>query len=840
LGFTNDFSKEVWETTYRYKGETLEGTWRRVAVAISSVEKPELRKEWEEKFYDMLTDFKVLPGGRILANAGTEYKATLINCFVSPEPISQPDSLIGILEVLKHQSLTLKSEGGWGHNFSALRPRGGYISTLGVESPGPVKFMELFDKSSEIITSGSGIEKKNKGKGKIRKGAQMAVIDVWHPSVVEFITAKQNQGKLCKFNMSVNCTDDFMSLVKQVQVMRESGCDQEEIDSVVWELRFPETECEYYEEEWNGDLRRWISKGYPVAVYDTVSVDWLWNLITSATYNRNEPGILFLDRANYFNPLSGYWKGNRPGETIRSTNPCGEQVLAPAGACCLGTLNLTQFISKSGKDFDLKKISKYAGYLARFLDNVNTYSAAPLSEYKHSMENKRRIGCGVMGWGSSLYMVKTRFGSKEAEVLREEVMKSFTTAVIKSSIEIAREKGKFSYCDPFLHQMSPYWTSIGLSKEVLKDLREYGIRNSSLFSIQPNGNSSVLSNLITGGCEPCFSPEYIRTSIIQTPPDELKGLIPDFSEGEFHETDIFKFVKEGDESLLRGEVNGTLYKIDKNRGLLKETLCEDYGVWYLKQKGEWNPEAEWAVTAQSLTVEEHVEDLKGFAKYCDSSVSKTVNIPNNYPFEKFQRIYLDAYDTGCIKGITTYRAGTMANVLSVIEEDEIILQDVKLPDSSEAVVKVLRAENRKWYLTVVTQDKKPFALFVRTNHAEKNVTTSDALDKLFALAVHKGIPEEYIKSTREKCSPDSNSDKIARAISLLLRHGVKVVNIVSELDKVDEVFVGSFLFQIKKFLSSYIKDGEKVKGICSNCKSTKLIYSEGCSKCQDCGSSKCG
>jgi ribonucleoside-diphosphate reductase alpha chain len=164
LGFTNDFSKEVWETTYRYKGETLEGTWRRVAVAISSVEKPELRKEWEEKFYDMLTDFKVLPGGRILANAGTEYKATLINCFVSPEPISQPDSLIGILEVLKHQSLTLKSEGGWGHNFSALRPRGGYISTLGVESPGPVKFMELFDKSSEIITSGSGIEKKNKGK----------------------------------------------------------------------------------------------------------------------------------------------------------------------------------------------------------------------------------------------------------------------------------------------------------------------------------------------------------------------------------------------------------------------------------------------------------------------------------------------------------------------------------------------------------------------------------------------------------------------------------------------------------------------------------------------------
>jgi ribonucleoside-diphosphate reductase alpha chain len=183
----------------------------------------------------------------------------------------------------------------------------------------------------------------------------------------------------------------------------------------------------------------------------------------------------------------------------------------------------------------------------------------------------------------------------------------------------------------------------------------------------------------------------------------------------------------------------------------------------------------------------------------------------------------------------------MSNVLAVVDSDEeVILQDVKLPESSPATIKILRAENRKWYLTVVTQEGKPFALFVRTNHPEKNVTTSDALDKLFALATTKGIPEQFVTSTKKKCEADSNSDKIARAVSLLLRHGVKIVNIVAELDKVEEVFVGSFLFQIKKFLSSYIKDGEKVNAVCPNCKSTKMVYSEGCQKCQDCGSSRCG
>jgi ribonucleoside-diphosphate reductase alpha chain len=295
--FTNDFSEEVWASTYKYhKDKNVDDTLMRVAKAAASVEKTEAKKEeWTEKFYDMLGGFKNTSGGRIYANAGTDYNGvTLLNCYVGPEVTGTKDSLDGILKVLRDQAQTLKSEGGWGYNFSFIRPRGAFIYGVGVETPGAVRYMELFDKSSDIITSGSGLngsDNKNK-KGKIRKGAMMSVLDCAHPDVIEFIQAKQTSGRLSKFNMSVNCTDEFMNLVAKND------------DSLDWDLIFPETTHPNYDEEWKGDLSDWIEKGYPVKVYKTVKVQWLWNLIMESTYNRAEPGVLFLDRANDLNELN--------------------------------------------------------------------------------------------------------------------------------------------------------------------------------------------------------------------------------------------------------------------------------------------------------------------------------------------------------------------------------------------------------------------------------------------------------------------------------------------------------------------------------------------------------
>jgi len=491
-------------------------------------------------------------------------------------------------------------------------------------------------------------------------------------------------------------------------------------------------------------------------------------------------------------------------------------------------------------------MTKYVKYLVRFLDNVNEYSGAPLPEYLDSMRNKRRIGCGVMGWGSSLFMMKIRFASDEASLLREDLMSAYARAAYEASIDLAVEKGMFKYCDPVKHADGVFVNSIGLSSEYMHKLRTTGVRNSSLMSQQPTGNTSILANICSGGIEPIFMPEYIRTVIVNTMPKELNGICPKWYEGEWYENDLFKEVIINDEPILRAEINGIVYKIDKSRGLTKEVLCEDYAVHWLKQRGEWDASADWVVTTTSLTVQDHVNDLKGFAKYTDSACSKTVNIPHDYPFEDFKSLYLDVYNTGYIKGFTSYRAGTMAGVLTAKEEEsndeEIILDDVKLPDSLPAVMKVLRAEGKKWWVTVLLDEgnTKPVAMFVHTNHNEKSATTKNAVSLLFALAREKGIPEQFVLDIEQKVENDNNVSKIARATSLCLRHGVKIKSVVSVLDSVQDVFVGSFLFAIRKYLSSFIKDGEVVDGAkCSEC-GGKVVFQEGCQKCMNCGNSKCG
>lgn len=856
--FEDGFSEEVWKTTYKdYKDANVDDTFKRVAKHIASAEvTAEKKAEWGAKFYDLLSNFKGVAGGRITANAGTDWTGTTFaNCYVGPLPNRDLDSIEGIYKVLVDQANTLKSEGGWGMDFSWIRPRGSFINGIGVESPGSVRFMELFDKSSEIVTAGSGKKSTNeKAKGKIRKGAMMATMGVWHPDVIEFITAKQTPGRLSKFNMSVNCTDEFMNRVQQLKPLqndlekhRQAGTTPS--DSLLskinelekWDLVFPDTKHTNYKTEWTGDIAGWIAKEYPVNTYETINVSYLWNLIMESTYNRNEPGVLFLDRANKYSPLNY-------GETILSTNPCGEQTLAPGGVCCLGTINLTQFVNSNLSGFDLVRLEKYVGYLVRFLDNVNEISEAPLPEYLDSMRNKRRIGAGVMGWGSALFMLQIKFGSKRALELQEQVMSTYARAAYMASIDLAEEKGKFKYCDPLKHSKALFIKNLGLPEAYMEKLANVGIRNSSLLSQQPNGNGSIFANIVSGGIEPIFMPEYIRTVILQVVPEEIQGMTPNFHIGEFVETDLFKLTKEGDEDILRGiGPDGTVYKIDRNRGLTKEVLCQDYGVRFLAQKGAWDPKADYAVTTTELSVSDHVNDLKGFARWTDSACSKTTNLPFDYSYEDFKTLYLDAYDTGVIKGFTTYRAGTMTSVLSAVKEtseveEEIILEEIKLPDSLPATLKTIRSEGRKWYLTVILNESqtKPVALFTHTNNHEKNVTANDAVDHLTDLARTKGIPEKYIEETMAKTASDTNTTKICRMISLCLRHGVLIRNLVGALDKVDCI-AGTFVFHIRKYLATFIKDGEKVLNeSCQDCGSTNVVYQEGCKVCKNCGSSKCG
>ncbi|MCK5020066.1 MAG: adenosylcobalamin-dependent ribonucleoside-diphosphate reductase [Candidatus Peribacteraceae bacterium] len=846
--FLDSFSEEVWDTTHRYHTDnTVDDMFMRVAKGIAEAEEESVREKWTNIFYDMLCDFKGMAGGRILANAGTDYAGTtLMNCYVGPDSGKDPDSIEGILQRLFYQVKTLKSEGGWGENFSYLRPRGTHIHGIGVDTPGAVRYMELFNVSSAIITDGSGKKPSIKnGKKKIRKGAMMGVLDCWHPDIIEFITVKNTQGKLDKFNNSVNFTDEYMEKLISYYQAIEDGDEELAAELDNWDLIFPDTRDELYDTRWNGNINEWRDLNGKINTHNTIKLTTIWDMVMESTYKRNDPGVLFLDRAQYFYPA--YY-----ANVIKATNPCGEQTLPPGGVCLLGSINLTQFI-RIREDgtvyFDYEAFKAIIPDMVRFLDDINDISKVPLDAYQEFIEQYRRIGLGIAGWGSALYMLKTRFASNEADEIRDNIMAMLARGAYEASIDLAIEKGMFPMCDPIKHAEGAFVKGLGLSEEYMTKLRTTGIRNSSLLSIQPNGNTSIEANMISGGNEPVFSREYIRTAIVNQVPDHLVDKVPRYWEGDYSETDMFKETQEGDDKILRGvDENGIVFKVDTNRGLTKEVECMDYGVRWLKERDEWDPTAEWAIAATELTAEEHLKDLKGFARWIDSAISKTINVPNEYPFDDFKNIYLDAYKSGYIKGVTTYRLGTMMSVLSEKEdesttEEEVIFDNVKLPSSCPAEFKVLRAEGKKWYLTItrLPDTERPFALFAHTNSREPTSVTELVVSHLIDLAKAKQIPEEHIERTVKKMGADNNVTKVCRSISLLLRHGVLIKNIVLALDKDEDGYVGTFSFAIKKFLSSYIKDGEKVEDVvCEECGGSNVEYREGCFICIDCGNSKCG
>jgi ribonucleoside-diphosphate reductase alpha chain len=844
--FKDEFSEEIWSTTYKYHTDkTVDDTFRRVANAVASVEKTEeLQKEWAEKFYDMLTDFKVTCGGRIYANAGTEYKGTtLINCYTGGRPKYDCDSLTGILQVLHEQSLTLKSEGGWGLNFSFIRPRGSMIKGIGVESPGAVKYMEIFDKSSEIITAGSGINlnKTSKKKNKIRKGAQMAILNIEHPDAEEFITAKQTAGKLSKFNMSINCSNTFMDKVLEATKLKESG-DEEAAKKILWSFRYPDTNHTEYKTKWDGNIEKWEKSRLPVIIYKTVPVLDVWNLIIKSTYNRAEPGVLFLDRANE------KYLYNYGDLEIQETNACSEQTMPPFSSCNLISINLTKFL-ENGK-FDFEKLEKYSRVVLRFSDNVNDLTYAPLPEYVKTIKELRRVGVGIMGWGSLLYLAKTKFASNEAEDLKDKIMSTICYSIIDESASLAAEKGMFVGCDPEKQAEVNYFNGINLPDSIKNKIKKFGLRNSSLFSIQPTGNTSILANVVSGGCEPIFMHEYIRTSIIPDCPPELLPYCPKYWEGEFKEFGIFKLSKEGDEPILKGELNGVTYKIDKGRGLTKEVLCQDYAVRELKEKGEWDPSADWARTTTSISVDEHIVDMKGFTKWLDASCSKTINVPNEYPFEKFSQVYLDAYKTGTIKGMTTYRAGTMTAVLSAKEEkkeDKIEFVNKttapKRPKELPCKVEHLTSKGVKYYGIVGLMSGEPYEVFTGKNEnkdGEIFISKTITEGKIIKLSRGKYLlvvdNKEYNLTNGHS---DENADALTRMISTALRHGADISFVVHQLEKTKGDMT-CFARSLSRALKKCVKDGTHVHGeTCSNCGGNNIIRSEGCKKCGDCGHGQC-
>jgi len=660
-------SLDIWDKKYRLKAkdgrvvdQTIDDTFKRVARALAEVEAPEKRAEWEEKFLYALRR-GAIPAGRITSNAGAwEHKpaTSTINCTVSG---TIGDSMNDILDKVHEAGLTLKAGCGIGYEFSTLRPRGAYVSGAGAYTSGPLSFMDIYDKMCFTVSSAGG-----------RRGAQMATFDVGHPDVIDFIRAKREDGRLRQFNLSLLITDQFMDAVQ-----RDGD----------WPLAFPMTRKEVEEDRIDlNDASKVIWREWPLTedyivndqgqvacrVYKVIKARRLWDLIMSSTYDYAEPGFILIDRVNEMN-------NNWFCENIRATNPCGEQPLPPYGACLLGSVNLTKFVRNPFTDkasFDWEEFRKVVAIFTRMLDNVVEINGLPLERQREEIMRKRRHGMGFLGLGSTITMLRMRYGDEKSVEFTERVAKEMALVGWEVGLELAKEKGpapimeeEFTVTADMLAKRpemaadgwkvgkkvkgkvlwakySRYMQRVAQERpELVQALAEVGCRFTHHSSIAPTGTISLsLANNASNGIEPSFAHHYFRNVI-----------------------------REGKK---------TKEKIDV------------YSMELLAYRHFVDPDADPAkglpdyfITADDITPTQHVDIQAAAQKWIDSSISKTANVPTDYPYEKFKDIYLYAYKKG-LKGCTTFRFNPEAFQGVLVKEKDLANTTYRFTLADGSVIEV--------------------------------------------------------------------------------------------------------------------------------------------------------
>ncbi len=669
-----DASLDIWDKKYRLKTRTgenldanIDGTYQRVARALANVEiSDEKRAEWYENFVWALRH-GAIPAGRIMSNAGAlahKPATSTINCTVSG---TIEDSMNGILGMVHEAGLTLKAGCGIGYEFSTLRPKGAYVTGAGAYTSGPLSFMDIYDKMCFTVSSAGG-----------RRGAQMGTFDVGHPDVLDFIRAKREDGRLRQFNLSLLITDDFMQAV---------------IDDKDWQLAFPltreEVQADAIDLDDNNNIvwREWPGHGsyacnaaglVACKIYKTLPARRLWDAIMASTYDFAEPGFVLIDNVNELN-------NNWFCENIRATNPCGEQPLPPYGSCLLGSINLTKFVRKPFTEeayFDWDEYKAVVAIFTRMLDNVVEINGLPLEKQRHEITSKRRHGMGYLGLGSTMTMLRMKYGADDSLQFAERITRELALTGWEAALELAREKGPapilqkdFVVNETMLRKRpemakdgwqvgdvikgkvlhakySHYMQRIAeVAPELVEQLAEVGARFTHHSSIAPTGTISLsLANNASNGIEPSFAHHYSRN-----------------------------IIREGKKSKEKVDVYS--YELLAYRELVNQKAMPDSD-----KEDEKLPD--YFIAADDIKPKQHV-DVQAAAQYwIDSSISKTANVPTDFPYDDFKNIYLYAYERG-LKGCTTFRFNPEAFQGVLVKEQDLenTLYTFKLEDGSEVSVK---------------------------------------------------------------------------------------------------------------------------------------------------------
>lgn len=666
-------SLDIWNTKYQLKDKngvavdlSPDDTRLRVAEELANVEESRLRKEKKKEFLWALNN-GAIPAGRIMSNAGAQaYKpaTSTINCTVSQ---TLNDSMDSILSGNHMAGLTLKAGCGIGYEFSTLRPRGAYVAGAGANTSGPLSFMDIFDRMCFTVSSAGG-----------RRGAQMGTFDVHHPDVIDFIRAKREDGSLRQFNLSLLITEDFVQAVK---------------DDADWNLSFPVNRKEVEKEGLDlSDASKFVFRDFPVTegyveneegyvacrIFKTVKARFIWDTIMTSTYDFAEPGFILIDKVNQMN-------NNWFCENIRATNPCGEQPLPPFGSCLLGSVNLTKFVDNAFTDkatFNYDRYRKVVSIFTRMLDNVVEINGLPLPEQRDEITRKRRHGMGILGLGSTLAMMGVPYGSEESVKITSEIMKVMAVVGWEAALELAKEKGAapvlledFKVTPKMLRQRpemvadgyklgdmvpgrilhakySHYMQQIAkVAPELVEELAVFGARFTHHTSIAPTGTISLsLANNASNGIEPSFAHHYARNIIREGRKTKEK-------------VDVFSF------ELLayREKVNAKAmpYSEDPDAALPAYFTVSD-----------------------EVTPEQHCDIQAAAQVWVDSSISKTANVPTDFPYQDFKDIYLYAHSQG-LKGFTTFRFNPEAFQGVLVREQDLenTVYEFTLDDGSKVQLK---------------------------------------------------------------------------------------------------------------------------------------------------------
>lgn len=780
--------------------KTPEEMWDRLAQAMASVEEtPELQKEWQEKFRYILDDWKLVPGGRIAAGAGASDELTLFNCYVIPSP---KDSRGGIMETLSEMTEIMARGGGVGINLSSLRPRRAVVKGVNGSSSGAVSWGGLFSYTTGLIEQGGS-----------RRGALMLMINDWHPDVLDFITVKQTMGQVTNANLSVCVSNGFMEAVKK------------DLD---WELVFPDTTYEDYNEVWDGDLDKWKADGRKVIHYRTVKAREIWHTIIESAWKSAEPGVVFME---YYNQMSNSWYFN----PIICTNPCGEQGLPGWGVCNLSAMNLSKFYDEENHDVAWDDLATTTRYSVRFLDNVINKTPYHFEENEKNQKKERRVGLGTMGLAELMIKLNIRYGSPESLEFLDKLYGFIAKEAYLASADIAEEKGSFPAFEADKYLQSGFMKVMTeVYPEVGEAVRTKGVRNVTIITQAPTGSTGTMVGTSTG-IEPYFAFKYYRQSRLG------------FDE---------QFVPIAQE-------------------------------WMDAHPGETLPD--YFVTAMDLSAEDHIRVQAAIQRWVDSSISKTANCPSDFTVEETERLYELAFDLGC-KGVTIYRDGSRDVQVLQTEKKEEKKEEAAAPEVSAAPAPVeqqasasIQASSPK---TGEQYKRRPQVLHgatykINTPFGMAYITINDL----------NGIPGEiFLNVGKAGSDVFAMAEALGRVCSLFLRygdHGEKVELLIKHLKGIGGTGaigfgpnrVESIADAVAKALETHVQNGpygdhdpapvaatiahhDEVthdpgtadgshgghshgnapatsRDLCPSCGSASLINIEGCKTCSNCGYSKC-